>query len=249
MTNDPNLGDMSIMELDSIEGFRFESDTSGVVRIHIAKDGKSEDHNVMVFSSDEKGTFELHGDEGDSIHSKVFVFRNGDNTMELKNDFEFKTKDGNVIIMKGDGSEEDVVFWREEGDHDVQIHKDKRVIVKSMGGNAQFFTGSNNVQLEEATTSEIRSANFVEEKSLDLKSVEYQVNTGEGSLGLKFQTKSSPVSIEIRDTSGTQVYEESLDPFNGSYSGKIDLSGQQSGTYILEIRQGQKSVYKKLVIR
>lgn len=240
MANDPNLGEMRIVELDSIEGFKWESDTSGIMRIHIARDGETSDRNVMVFSTDEEGVIEMHGEEGDSIHSNVFVFRNGNKTMEIKNDVKFKSKDGNVIIMKGDDSDEDVLFWNEDGSGD------KRVIVRSKGGGAQFFTSGNEVQLEEATTGEIRSANFLEEKALVLRSVEYQVNTGEGTIGLKFQSKSSPVSIEVRDTSGTQVYEESVDPFNGSYSGKIDLSGQKSGTYILEIRQGQKSVYKKL---
>lgn len=252
MASDPNLGAVNIIELDSIEGFTFKSDTSGVIHIRVAKDGEAgttSDHRVMVFSSDQSQTLELHGEEGDSLHSNVFVLRKGDKTIDLDNDFEFKSKDGNVIILKGEKDKDNVFFWNEQGDGDIEIQEDKKVIVKTMGGNTRMFTTGKRVELGDPTTSEVRAANYTEEKKLVLKSVEYQVNATEGTVGLKFQAKSSPVSIEIRDSSGSQVYEEALDPFNGSYSGKIDLSGQKSGTYILEIRQGQKSVYKKLTVR
>lgn len=263
MAKDPNLKDAEIIHLDSASGntFRFETDSAQTIKVivnkHMDEDGNisiTSDKVIMMKSDGDHGAYVFKTDDGDSLQGNVFFFKDGDHDVEVEQDVEIRTTDGNVMIIKRDGAAEDgnVFMWKDnEGEtHDIKINKkgDNRVIVKTIGGGGTFVHKGNSARLEDATTSEINAANYTAAKAFAPKSIEYMVDASAAELSLKFEAKASPVTVELRDLTGAQVFEETIDPFNGTYNSKIDFSGQQQGTYILEIRQGQKSLHKKLVI-
>jgi len=82
---------------------------------------------------------------------------------------------------------------------------------------------------------------------LFIDQISFFPNPNDGLLNLSFTTADqAPVYIHVYDVNGQIVYMEELNEFSGTYSNQIDISEQPSGTYFLQIVQGQKSYSKKI---
>ena len=88
------------------------------------------------------------------------------------------------------------------------------------------------------------------EGSMDPASIEFFPNPSEGSFNLRFSTmESTDVQVIIRDVNGAVVYEEALENFSGAYDKVIDLGNEASGTYFVQVVQGDESVIKQMIIQ
>ena len=56
-------------------------------------------------------------------------------------------------------------------------------------------------------------------------------------------------SIQVFDSAGNRVYENNLGEFSGIFSDRIDIANTAKGIYFLLLRQGDKTLSKKLVVR
>ena len=75
-------------------------------------------------------------------------------------------------------------------------------------------------------------------------------NPNEGRFTVEFQAESTknPVEIRILDVTGREVYYDVWNNPASLYKNKIDLQSQGKGMYILQIRQKDKTVNKKILI-
>jgi len=74
-------------------------------------------------------------------------------------------------------------------------------------------------------------------------------NPSNGQFTLAFQSNATdPVSIKVVSLDGQTVYSANLSNTTGQYEQSIDLRGQAPGMYLLQLRQGSKTLNKKIVL-
>jgi hypothetical protein len=79
--------------------------------------------------------------------------------------------------------------------------------------------------------------------------VEVSPNPANEFFNLSFQLdQKNKTSITITDMNGKQLLKESIDKAEGSYTRQFDMKGYESGTYIINIKQGKKTVAKRILI-
>ena len=88
----------------------------------------------------------------------------------------------------------------------------------------------------------------LDSRDLQYEELSYYPNPSNGRFTLKFMGNDDPLEIRVVDMSGREVYKESVPDFDGTYNRKLDLSGRDEGMYVLQVRQGNRAVSKKLVI-
>ena len=235
------------------------------------------EHNAFFFKSDGDVEKEVDVKVFTDEDGKVQILKDGKvvegNTWtdEEGNTFDLE-KDGKHIIIKGDGA---TVEFFGEGDVDLNklhhgdgtVHvegkdgEEVRVFVKKIGGDDVVVEGDHEgevrvivkkfeykIHVEEVAEQDFE--NLLEAKSKQLAFDELNVfpNPSSGMLNLQFVGNDKPTSISIRDLNGKEVYSENLKDFAGSYNQEIDLRDVKQGMYLLQIRQGNKAVNKKIVV-
>ena len=81
--------------------------------------------------------------------------------------------------------------------------------------------------------------------------IEYNTypNPNQGLLKVNFTgQKDKPTVIQVIDMKGNEVYVEKLDNFDGTYNKEINLTSVK-GTLILNIRQGEKILSEKIIVK
>ena len=81
--------------------------------------------------------------------------------------------------------------------------------------------------------------------------IEYNTypNPNQGLLKVNFTgQKDKPTVIQVIDMKGNEVYVEKLDNFDGTYNKEINLTSVK-GTLILNIRQGEKIISEKIIVK
>ena len=73
-------------------------------------------------------------------------------------------------------------------------------------------------------------------------------NPNNGSFNVQFDsTSSNDVSIEVHDMRGRTIYSKSFQ-HNGLFNENLQLSGVQSGVYLVNVQDGNKKEVRKIVI-
>lgn len=85
---------------------------------------------------------------------------------------------------------------------------------------------------------------------LALKAVKTYPNPNEGKFILEFQAEKTkePLEIRILDVAGKEVYYHVWNQADQPYKNEIDLRRQGPGMYVLQIRQGEQTYNKKILI-
>lgn len=87
-------------------------------------------------------------------------------------------------------------------------------------------------------------ANTIRLKVEDFKA---SPNPGNGVFNLSFRAEVKAMKISVYNMYGERLFHQSVDNFDGSYNGQIDLSKYAKGTYLLFITQGDASYAQNLV--
>jgi len=94
--------------------------------------------------------------------------------------------------------------------------------------------------------------NGIESNKLnDSKSMQLNVfpNPANEFFNLSFQLDpKNKTFITITDMNDKQLLKESIDKAEGTYTRQFDMKGYASGTYLINIKQGKKSVAKRIII-
>jgi hypothetical protein len=94
-----------------------------------------------------------------------------------------------------------------------------------------------------------RNANQVQLVKPPLKVQDFNAspNPGNGVFNLSFRAEGKAMKISVYNMFGERLFHQSVDNFDGSYNGQIDLSKYAKGTYLLFITQGDASYAQNLV--
>lgn len=83
---------------------------------------------------------------------------------------------------------------------------------------------------------------------LEVDDFNYYPNPNRGVFDLTFSVpETGTTDIVIFDQKGKKVYSERLIDLSGSYNNQIDIAGEASGTYFMQITQNGKTFSKKIV--
>jgi len=83
---------------------------------------------------------------------------------------------------------------------------------------------------------------------LEVDDFNYYPNPNRGVFDLTFNVpETGTTDIVIFDQKGKKVYSERLIDLSGSYNNQIDIAGEASGTYFMQITQNGKTFSKKII--
>jgi PDZ domain-containing secreted protein len=106
--------------------------------------------------------------------------------------------------------------------------------------------------------SEQEAENMKEQKGIDMPIVNnLQIeqlnvfpNPTSGAFQLRFELpETGNTSIRIFNSAARLIYQNDLGQFTGDFSDRVDIGTNPAGTYFVEIRQDNKSVSKKLILK
>lgn len=84
---------------------------------------------------------------------------------------------------------------------------------------------------------------------LELENLNISPNPSTGRFKLSFSNESkSTISIFVYDSNGSEVYNEKLNDFAGTYIGELNLESKSKGSYVLKIKQDNRWLSKQIVI-
>jgi len=235
-------GNMTITK----DGIEIEAEEFGE-SVHV-KINKLEDGTIVILDGDDKikefedgegdANFFFLNDELDNITEIEDLNKDGDKMVIIKR----RNADGNVTMELKGGVE-----WIHEEDHNEFITED--------GDHVKVFVKKvEKVHVEILDLHEIKEfddvpgINLTSEKFLELEDLNFYPNPNDGAFTVRFSGKKRPTEIRVVDMMGQEVYRENLGDFGGTYDKEIDLSGSNQGVYIMQIRQGDRSMNKKIVI-
>jgi len=105
-------------------------------------------------------------------------------------------------------------------------------------------------QKDKEKLNEISPNNKSISDDLALAGFEFFPNPSQGLFNLSFDVAESlDTEVNIYDIAGKIVYHKFIKNFMGKFNEAIDLQNNQSGSYILEIIQGNKRTNKKIVVK
>ena len=126
-------------------------------------------------------------------------------------------------------------FKSNDGDKDIVI--ERKVIVK---------------MLNEADKDNLEKSGMkFDEKADDLEidNLTFSPNPTTGKFKLTFNTPGEGTTdVKIYDSSGREVYDETITNYDGNYENEIDISKENSGVYFLRISQGKKMSSRKIIL-
>ncbi len=134
--------------------------------------------------------------------------------------------------------------------------KKKVIIINKKPGEVKILrsngTGSNQDELLKSETihqqlkEEIARSN--NKQSLNVEYLTTSPNPNNGQMKIRFAGLAVSTTIKVIDLNGKEVYNETLNDFNGVYNNDIDIKNEAKGTLILKIIQGDKVMTQKIIV-
>ncbi len=139
--------------------------------------------------------------------------------------------------FSGEEGEEQIFIQVIEGDGDS---KRCIVIIKTLSDDDQT------ILMREAP----EAVPNMEKSALGVSNLKFSPNPNDGHFNLSFELpETTPAKIAVYSMEGRKVYSKKIRQPEGTFSEDIDISKSGSGTYFLQITQGDKAQTKKIVIQ
>ncbi len=211
-------GDMMIWTVDSIDS-----------------KSKATQSKIVVFSTGENSLDIIESDDEDVVVVKeIIVSESGDAEKNISVHLNNIDK-GNKII--------EVIYDEDDGDKDEKMSKLEDAL-RGVDGEVKierYKTDDGKIVLKAEIIGE--SEKNIEKKTEKLKIIKGKES---GVFDIEFELdKIEPTLLIVENMDGKTVYSKKLKKFNGEYSGKIDLSKEPEGKYIMQIIQGDEMLIKK----
>lgn len=138
-------------------------------------------------------------------------------------------------------------------DDNRKVKRKSKVIIIEKNGDDKIPAQKDNINppipdkpAEEKKSAPKEAAGFL----LEPKTFAISPNPGNGQYKLKFTLPSAePVSVKVLDLSGDVVFSDDILAFNGQYDKDLNITGHSGGSYLLQIRQGDLWMHKKIVLQ
>lgn len=168
---------------------------------------------------------------GNSLDSMIFLSIDGD-----KIRFE---KGGEMVFLD---KKEDI----DEVESNIQVTRDdkgRKVIV--------LETRIVLDELSEQEKQELNSNGITTSKQEpEFDYIRFYPNPVDKLITVEFKlSKRMDCEVRIVNMLGQKIYEEKLKDFSGDYKSSIDLKKNGTGTYVLQILQGKKSISRKIIVK
>jgi len=116
-------------------------------------------------------------------------------------------------------------------------------------GKASAITKTVMIKVDLTDASEQDQKRLSSDNKLEVDNMVFYPNPSNGKFNLKFsQKQKGDATVSVYNTSGRQVYTESLAGFSGDYNKSIDISGNEKGVYFVKVEQGRHAMVKKIVL-
>jgi hypothetical protein len=146
-----------------------------------------------------------------------------------------------IFISKDDGQDGDVKIIRHFDSNDNHQPAIKKIVVKDPQENSP-----SSVQNETTVSKPVNPENY----KLALNDFKIFPNPSQGKVEISFQSGlSEPVEITILDASGRTVIEEIFPAPGGTFHQSFELNEGSRGTYLVQIRQGEKWHHEKVILK
>ncbi|MFC2152053.1 T9SS type A sorting domain-containing protein [Bacteroidota bacterium] len=209
-------------------------------KVKVIKKGMEES---MVWTTDSAGTINISDD------GKVYIYKTGDCTFDiLKSD-----EDENVVVEKividksGENEKTFDVYITDDGEK-------SKVKIETIEGD--FEDADENVKIYKYKTDDgkiVFKAEITDEKvkgddNKKVNKIKIKQGQEEGIFDIEFELEKKDATVlQVDDENGKTVYSKKIKKFEGSYSGKIDISKEPDGTYILKLIQGEELITKQKI--
>ncbi len=116
---------------------------------------------------------------------------------------------------------------------------------------SSVVAGFQNLEAAEAANLKTRfNIDISAANDLALEDVGLQPNPAVGLFRLQFRLPESGLTtVRIYNSAGRLIYEYELGVFSGEFSDEVDISQNGAGNYYLEVRQGERSASRKIVLQ
>jgi hypothetical protein len=129
---------------------------------------------------------------------------------------------------------------------DIQIDMDNQIENEMENQNGQHKSRTRVIVAHSVELENLPAKNGT--KQPEVEDISFYPNPSEGDFTLRYESKDEdPIRISVKDVTGREVYAETVSAI-GVIKRQIDLGNQPSGSYILNLQQGKKSISKKLIV-
>jgi len=263
------------MEADlELKKFREQAAVDKVIEIDADIDGDWEwtdgDHQILMLKGDEINAVERALQMAEGLKGKMPIIEELDGKLQIihpDGETEF------IVIPDGEELKEGMQVLHENLRFDLDDEKlmeelkaleEELARLHSEKGNFYIFNsdsedGTEIIVLKKVTVtiSELSKTDevagklgLIEDKSLKMAQFSTYPNPNEGEFTLEFQPSNvnDPVEVRILDVMGKEVFYDVWNNPTTLYKHEINLRAQGKGLYILQIRQGEETVNRKLMI-
>lgn len=185
-------------------------------------------------------------DGGEEVEKIIKVIKNKEGTMDTVVEVR-KTKTETIIVEDG---------------NDKRPNQPKKVVIKidptdTVSENGEVHTQITKIEVTitepSADDTEVlkkKAPKSAEKNNLELNRLAFYPNPNDGMFHLKFQAEETgDLQVRVYDLAGKTVFKEDVKDFSGNFEREIDLSGESSGTYLLQVIQNGKALNKKIVVQ
>lgn len=90
----------------------------------------------------------------------------------------------------------------------------------------------------------------VSEFTLNAKNIQLFPNPNDGNFSLSFELPTEgDLSVKLLDGAGREVVNETIPAFKGIFSKQYNIQLAKKGTYLLQLKQGERWMHKKMVVK
>lgn len=129
-------------------------------------------------------------------------------------------------------------------------HMEKAFKELHSDGDVRIFVAHSNVKIKDLSEVDKKNTTIdFDDKALELESLTYYPNPNDGRFDVKLTTKEQgPVTLQVHSLKGDLLYDFKISTPDRSIRFPVDISEQEPGIYVLQIKQNGKSLSKKIVI-
>jgi|GEM_PF-3300460 len=210
------------------------------------KDGKK----VLISKSAHSESYVWNTDEGDSDIKIITIsgdvdITNKDHVKVISTSNDCNEAISEIVISNSDDDTKTIEIFVDEDEFDddnmmVELHK----ALDETGENVKIIKYKTD-EGKYVVKAEITDDDLGEK---DIKKIKIIQGKEKGIFNIEFKLdKKDAVLLKVEDADGKKVYSKKIKKFDGSYSGQIDLSKEQGGTYFIKIIQNEKTIIKNKI--
>ncbi len=230
----------AVKNFDELANEIGNTEPGSTVKIDLLREGKSK---------------KLKGEIGEKEYSNCEEYK-------IFHDFKGVDEEGNIFYdYEFNVDEEDMNEIMEQLQFEMQqnmelLELEKIALNEYLEEMEQGHTESINIRIEIESVEDEEleylnqgnADNYTNANDLEFDRISFFPNPNNGLVNLEFEINNDlPTDIIILNQTGSQIYSESLQNFEGAYANTIDISKHADGPYYLFISQDGKSYCKKLL--